>query len=90
MLGRNTEMNLLQMNRQKNESACGIPFIFLVYLTEGGSESVAFSVIPCKTIDKSRLLARSFSRGRALLHPILLKRKKVLTNSSCCGNIIGR
>lgn len=33
MLGRNTEMNLLQMNRQKNESACGIPFIFLVYLT---------------------------------------------------------
>lgn len=45
MLGRNTEMNLLQMNRQKNESACGIPFIFLVYLTGGGSESVAFSVI---------------------------------------------
>lgn len=45
MLGRNTEMNLLQMNKQKNESACGIPFIFLVYLTEGGSESVAFSVI---------------------------------------------
>lgn len=45
MLGRNTEMNLLQMNRQKNESACGIPFIFLVYLTGGGSESVAFSII---------------------------------------------
>ena len=43
MLGRNTEMNLLQMNKQK--SACGIPFIFLVYLTGGGSESVAFSVI---------------------------------------------
>ena len=35
MLGRNTEMNLLQMNKQKNESACGIPFIFLVYLTGG-------------------------------------------------------
>ena len=40
--------------------------------------------------DKSRLLARTFSRGRELFYQILPKRKKLLTNSSCCGNIIGR
>lgn len=69
-------MNLLQMNRQKNESACGIPFIFLVYLTGGDSESVAFfCIFFVKRLTKADCLPGHFP-GEGRFSPNFAKKKK--------------